>query len=508
MGEGPNVLARADLAGNAIPDVAEPTSVPAKSRRRTLFRTIPFSIVITVIGSGLQGYANSTLDAIVVAFLLLAVGSIAVVLVFPNGKPEQRVFLLTYATCIFAGGFVQTYSLAEFRDPQSFVDAIGFFSSIYEHPPYYSWYELNTLWLVPETSVGRGAPLAVAIWQQIYHIRGIMGFDFGPYIGIMFNALVMGLTGSVTVRTARELFGSDSWRLRRVGTLFAFCGLLILFGSLLIRDCFTTFFNALVLWGLVRWLCRPRALNLAFAIVLTLVAMWAMAYLRSRSIVLFGLYSFLALFSWFLSKRLDLGRFLAITFAMIALLFGSTYLMEYLERSQSLQQKHMEQYQRIHSSAASADSLGLRLVVNQPMPIRLVLGTGSLMIFPIPLWAYFHEGVNDYHLVKGYHGIYQVIVMPLVLAGFLMVISLFRKDRKHAIPHIFLALYLTINVLAVVATSVEQRHIAQFMPAFVILAALPDARDRRTRRRVTNIAVLWMFVVIIVHLAWALAKMG
>jgi hypothetical protein len=124
----------------------------------------------------------------------------------------------------------------------------------------------------------------------------------------MFNALVMGLTACITVRTARELFGNDAWRLRRVGTLFALCGLFVLFSSILIRDCYTTFLNSLVIWGLVRWLNRPSSQTLSFAGILTAFAIAAMYYLRARSIVLFGLFWALAGLCWFIGHRFDRRR--------------------------------------------------------------------------------------------------------------------------------------------------------------------------------------------------------
>jgi hypothetical protein len=89
-----------------------------------------------------------------------------------------------------------------------------------------------------------------------------------------------------------------------------------------------------------------------------------------------------------------------------------------------------------------------------------------------------------------------------------MAVRAFGKDRQRAIPLLFLAVYLLMNILAVVATSLEQRHIAQFMPAMIILAAVPDTRERETRKTVWDCALVWIFVVVLVHLAWALAAMG
>lgn len=467
----------------------------------------PMSGLLVLAGAGMQGIANGTIDALFFGFLLFLAGYALVRTVFLRGRAEQRAFVLTFGVCIFAGGAVQWYSLTTFGEPQTTVDAIGFLRAVFDAPPYYTWEQIKTLW-IDGREVSRGAPLAVYIWQWVYHVRRLLGLDFGPYVGVMFNALVMGLTASVTVATARELFGDDRWRLRRVGTLFALCGLFILFGAILLRDCFTTFFNALVIWGIVRWLCKPNSRNLLFASILTGISMWAMLYLRARSVVLFGFFGFLAFMCWFLARRANLVRVVVALSVLLIAFAGSTYVMSYLEMSQGLQSKNMEKYVDILEISSRDDSLAVRLIVNQPLPVRLVLGTGSRMIFPIPLWAYFYPGVGEYHLIKGYHGIYQVLVMPLVLVAFILVFRLFQDDRMQSVPLVFLSVYLIITTLAVVATSLEQRHIAQFMPAFMILAAVPDTRERDTRRKVRDMAILWFFVVLLVHAAWALAARG
>ena len=461
----------------------------------------PLSGLLVLAGAGMQGIANGTMDAFCFGFLLFVAGYALVKTVFLRGRAEQRAFLLTFGVCIFAGGAVQWYSLAVFGAPQSFVDAIGFLQAVFDSPPYYTWDEIKTLW-IDGREVSRGAPLAVYIWQGVYHLRRQLGFDFGPYVGVMFNALVMGFTASVTVATARELFGDDRWRLRRVGTLFAFCGLFILFGAILLRDCFTTFFNALVILGIVRWLCKPNLRNLLFAAMLTGIAVGAMAYLRFESIVLFGLFWLLGVLSWLSEERLNTTRFFAIGVGLIVFLFASSYLIEYLDTSLQFRSEKTGAYIDILRVSSSQKSLAMRLIVHQPLPIRAVLGVFYLMLFPIPLWAYFFAGAGEYLLIKGYNGFYQLFVMPLVLAGILNVLERFFREGRRLTPLHFLVIYVLLNTVGVAVTSLEQRHLAQFLPAMIILAVVPDTRERKTRRKVHSIALIWGFGVILVHLGW------
>lgn len=473
---------------------------PNKSIRRSGSHSIagPLSVLLAMVGSGLQGYANGTVDALFVVVLLLIAGFVAVSLLFPRGRAERRAFLLTYGVCVFAGGLAQCYSLAVFDNPQSTIDAVNsFLPNIKSQPPFTTM----AAWPILIEST-----LPIVIWQQVYKLTWLLGLDYGPYIGVMFNAVVMGITASLTVRTARELYRDDAWRLRRVGTLFAFCGLFILFGAVLIRDCFTIFLNVLVLWGIVHWLVRSTPINLLFAIVLTGVSAYAMAFLRIEAVVLFGPFWLLAFLFWYFKQRLNITRLFAMTLAICILLVASGYIVEYAHSLQETQTGGMTQYNELSVDADTGNSLGMRLVINQPLPIRLVVGSGSMMVFPVPLWAYFKIGENDYHLIKGYHGIYQVLVLPLFFAGLIIAIGTFFKRRQQLTPMLFLTVYTIMNLLAVVATSLEQRHFAQFMPAVMILATLPDTRNRKVRTKVQSIAGLWFLVVILLHVAWAIMK--
>ena len=454
-----------------------------------------FMALLLAFGAGIQSYSNGTIEAFLVAFIFMAIGCGGIALVFPGKKEELRAFLLAYTICVFVGGVAQLYSLSFFDQLQSTPDANTFFQLIKPNPPF------MTMERMPHIN----APLAVLAWQYVYQVAWWLGFDFGLYTGVMLNAFVIGLTASITVRTARELFGDNSVRLRRVGTLFAFCGLFILFGSVLIRDCFTTFFNMLALWGMIRWLCSPTLLNSFKAIIVTGVAVYAVAFLRYDSIVLFGFFWLLAVLFWLMKKQFNIARIFAVYFVSISLLIGSPYVINYVQRSKK-SQEHIQKAYAGQPSISYGKSLGMQLVIRQPMPIRLVMGSGFLMISQIPIWGYFRPGLGEYHLIKAYHGVFQVIVMPLFLAGFLLVIKLFFKDREQAIPLAFLAAYTLMALFAVVATSLEQRHLAQFIPAVLILASVPDLRVDEDRAIVRATSINWCVVVLFVHVLWMMKK--
>ncbi len=457
-------------------------------------------IGMLVLGSIMQAFANGAIEAVLVMLFFLLVGRAVIVLVFPNRKPEMRAFLLMFAVCIFVGGLAQIYSTLVFHDVQSTIDARTTLRKIGPEVPY------RTLETISAIHPG---PLAVMIWQKVYEVASWLGLKFGAYSGVMFNALVMGLIGSFTVQIARELFGDDSWRLRRVGTLVAANGMFILFGAILLRECFTTFFVTLVLWGAIHLLVRAKARWLLINAAIIGISTWAMQYLRKEVAPLFILYGILMFLFW-LFKKSGFVNLIVICLLLLVVFGGgvflSSHVQDYVQALTGIQTSELEKYVNIVEIDSAEDSLGREFVYNQPLPIRLVLGSVTFMLSPIPLWAHFWIGAGEYHWIKGYNGLYQLFVLPFVFAGALAAFRMFFRDTKRSWPLMFLIIFVLINLIGVVATSLETRHFGQFMSAVVILAAIPDTREKGTENELRSIRAWWFFGVLLAHLAWAILK--
>lgn len=456
---------------------------------------------LLIIGSILLGLANSTPAPLFVAVFFTCLGLIICIMVFRNKIYELRAFLLTYSISVLVAGFAQYYALSTFAMLQTTPDAMNtFFPSIAQAPPFTS---------MQDVPINFNSPLALLIWQSFYALAWLLGLKFGPYTGVLCNAFVVGLTGATTVTIARELFGNDHWRLRRLSTLVAFCGLFWLFGAIFIRDGFVLFINTLMLWRLVAWLNRPSIKNFIVSIVFTGIAGYAMLYLRYKSVVLFGLFFILAVIFLYLHVQSKSKRVFIFILTSIIIVFGSAYIWKFYQISMEFKEVTEVSYlERAHMDS-SADSLGVQLIMDQPLPIRLLIGSGAIAIYPIPIWASLKPGASEYHIIKNFNGVYQIVVMPLVLTGFLIVFQqAFAKRKSETMyPLLFVAFFSLIGLFSVVVTSMETRHFGQFLPGFLILAVLPDLREARVRRNFIRISISWYSVVILVHIAWAVAKL-
>ena len=482
-----------------------PADAGADCRVRRRPGVLPLSMLAVFSGGLLQSYANGTVNAFYASLLLLFLGTCLVSTILSGKSAELRAFLMSFSLSVLVGGLAQAYALYAFDTPMSTTDANNFFNSILTRPPFHTLEELATVW-TGERFLGFGAPLAIAIWQRVYHAFSLMGFAHAPYIGVQFNAFVVGLTGSLTVLTARNLFGDDHWRLRRVANLYASCGLFLLFGAVLIRDGFTLFLNLLVLWALIRWLQHPTARRYAIALAVTAATGLAMWYLRKNSTYLFGLFHMMAFFCWYWRGRKSMGHTVATLSLPLILVLASAFLYQYFSASFDVLTRESENYIELAANESLSDSLGMALVVNQPLPIRATLGSGVLLAFPIPVWAYLQSGASEYELIKTWQGVYMIYMLPLALAGFLSVVYNIRRRGEYVSEQLFIALYAVGMLAAVAATSLETRHIGQFLPAFILLAAMPDTRQKLARRRVVSMRFTWIAILGVVHLAWAGAR--
>lgn len=411
----------------------------------------------------------------------------------PGGGPVVRGFGWSFAAGVAVAGLCAAYAQATFGTPMSTPDATTFLTMILPRPPYYDREELLLM---------INAPLAIETWQWVFRMALAAGLQFGGYIGVLTNCFLVGLCGALTVLSGRELFGDDPVRLRRITWLYTLNGMILLYGAILLRDVYLLAVNLLLFWALLRMIHRPSFRRALLAAVILAGSLYAMYWLRRQTMPLLFVFALLGVICWFWLKRLTLSRLCAAGLALIALavLFAQargyvgTVLQTILERA--------ETYTEVGYLGAREGSLGMALIVSQPPLIRLPFGFLYMLINPIPLWGPLGPGVLEYHLLKVWHGLYMVAITPLAVGGVLIGLRRSLGQRQAGMRALFVTAYALIAFVGVVSTSLETRHLGQFMPACILLAAWPDPRGREVGR----IRVIWFSLVALVHVAWAVLR--
>lgn len=409
----------------------------------------------------------------------------------------QRAFVLSFSASVLVAGLAQLYALMMFGEPQTTSDA---------QTMYILSCQIGGAESLEDLSKVVNAPLAIVVWRELYSFTSAIGFDKGPWVGVVLNGFLVGLAASMTVATARLIFGRDDLRLRMVGTLFACNGIFLLYGALFMRDSFILLLQALLVLVFIRTLKSPRLNNLVWLCLCIVASHFAFEYLRYEQQFILPIFAILALVSWTRkAPGWSRGGMLAIVGAV--LLIGIFPIVHKLATSGIEQVKLRREMYADFAEETNLAGLGYRFVVNQPLPIRIPIGCIYLHVFPIPLWQGFSTSLEEYHWLKSYMGFYLVTVAPLGLAGVLQGGRKALRGGENAPPVLFLLLFLLFGMVSVAGTSLETRHYGQFLPSFMILAAIPDLRDGIARRRVFRVGAIWYGAVIAIHLCWLILKL-
>lgn len=453
-----------------------------------------FHIAILVFGICLQIYTNETSHVVLVVGFWYAVGSVLATAMSRGARLERLTFSGVFAICVLVSGLLQVYSLSYFLNIQSTKDAVdSFYPFIAAAPPFATMADAPFL---------QDSTLAVVIWQQSYKVGYYIGLVHGPYIGIVFNSFIVALMGALTVNCGRIVMGDNEQRLRRISRFVYSNGLFILFGAVLIRDAFTCFATTLVIWALLRWIAHPGGKSALVVVASTAVALVLMFFLRFEAVVIIVGAVILGLSSFVLAKTRHLGAIIAIAFVVLIAVSDGLNLGQWLGEMTMMREERMLGYNELSEENSGGESLGLAYVINQSAMVRLVTGSVSMLVSPIPLWRNFLPGVSDYHLMKGYHGVYQIVLVPFFIVGLLALVSRRAKISRSLVSVHFLVIFGLAGLVTVVMTSLEGRHLAQFNSAWILVAAIPIVDLREEKKLFQKVAASWAMLVVVVHMAW------
>ena len=409
------------------------------------------------------------------------------------GKHEQRVFGLSFALCVLVAGLSQIYAQMVFGQFQTTGDAVHFYKFSAER----FW---DTI-----TDIKSDGSLAIFVWNRLYTLNRTLGFENAPWVGVLFNGFLVGLSGGLTIRTARYTFGSDARQLKLLGSLFATCGMFWLFGALHLRDSFALFAQSLLLYGFVRALALPQMSNgILLSIILFFVTLSSL-YIRDEGAPLIAVFCVLGLVSWTRNKKYSGVRLLLL--CIVGFILAVSFIDKIVLYQELVLKKITSIYTFYHEIAASTKpGLGYAWVVDQPLLVRLLTGSVYMHIFPIPLWGYFTPTLGEYHWIEGYQGLYLAAITPFGVVGIYTALKQTIRRGLNAPPLCFLALYTIVTLFSIVVTSLETRHLGQFLPAFLILSVFPDRRSPRIRSQLKLCCVIWYSAVVGIHCLYIVLK--
>ncbi len=289
---------------------------------------------------------------------------------------------------------------------------------------------------------------------------------------------------------------NDRPRLMMASILFAMCPIFWLFQSLHMRDAAAMFCVILYAFFWLHFLSRKTLIRGVILAGVTVVATLFFHYLRGEFSVVPVAMVLAASAAMLVAARGPQAVVAGVIIGLACVIWvlspqGYSNITDTVAKSAS--------YAVLDDPAngEARQSLGKALVVNQPLPIRAVVGSAYLWVFPVPFWHGFFTG-SLYHILKSLHAVFAFFLIPAMAVGAL---TAFRERNA---PKLFLVFCIAGFTVAVAITSLETRHLGVFLPLAIILACTPDYRTSgKTYARITYAVLAG---VVGVHLVWAFLR--
>lgn len=411
-----------------------------------------------------------------------------------GGVWERRMFYRVFASGFAAMGIAAIY--AEWMDDPSqlYSDASGFFEMARDTGELPS--TLEELQAISEGSI------AIIIWQRFYDLFGALGFERLRYIGLLLNIISVAFSGLIAIKIARLSY-LDGHRLQRLVLLVSTCGLFWLSMGIHLRDSMVLLVVTSLLYVWSKYLVRPGlGVRLWWVIGFSVLGVLFFGFFRAE-FAFVPIALLLAGTAALMCGRIRPGKrrisYLLAGMGLAALISLFTL---YGEAIQLAFTGGLDGYREHVAGYHGASSLGMSLIVNQALPIRLVLGSVYLYIYPIPVWSGFQLD-SAYQLFKSLNTIYFYFFFPLLALSFLTI----RRDATSRTPlRLFLWFCLLGFTLSIAVTSLESRHLGAILIAPMVLALDPDLRIRRVRRAYRRLLGLLLASMAGIHVLWAALK--
>lgn len=343
---------------------------------------------------------------------------------------------------------------------------------------------------------------AVAVWAFFYNLFYELGFSKIPHIGITINIVIMTFSGMLIYKTAEKIYKNDYQRINRLFFLYPLNGLILIFAITHLRDAFSFFLISLLTFSWINFITDKKLNDLFFLIIFNIFSFYSFAYIRPEFLLIpFALIlSFLASI-FFVNKDKNLFYFRGIKSIAIIFLLSSLTILWKLDFFYIINQAY-EGYRLLNESSNSSSSLGTILIVDAILPIRLILGSFYLFIFPIPFWAEL-DYQSLYHLLKFFNLFYFYFFIPLIILSFYYFIKL---NSFKTLTNYFLLFSIIGFTVSVALTSLETRHLGQFLPFFILFSLIPPLKNKIEFFNYSKIFLIFISLILLIHILWIFLK--
>jgi hypothetical protein len=451
-----------------------------------IFFLFLFGTILNVVG-----YSSFTPVVIILVFYLFCCVLLAIIKLI--NREYFYAFTITFFVCWLWAGVSSIYA-NYFNDPsQNLADAAYFFKlasskSVID----YNIFDINS-------SVENAA--AILIWRIFYDFFELIGFERVAYIGISVNICFIALTSVIGVKMVNIIYNNDKERIKRFINYFWLCPVFWYFASVHVRDAAVVFsITALALIWII-FLIRKTIVNLVKVFLATIFGFLIFGLLRNEFIFVPLAMLLSAIFALIIcksSKFLKIIAFFSIILSVYYVIVFSTIQTDFIDNLNN----GNKSYNELSIDENGYSSLGNQLIISAPLPIRLILGSIYLFIFPIPFWVGF-QLTSVSLLYKSLHVLYMYFIVPVFLFSIFQII----KSKALRIVPIMFLFFLSVGfTIAVAYTSLETRHFSAFLIPILIICIHLDINNDYLRFKFSMLFRNFFVFIILIHFAWLIIK--
>jgi hypothetical protein len=464
-----------------------------KTKTRSVSNNWLISIILFFGGCLLNTIAYKSIEPFILACAFFLIGAM-LLLTVSRCMYEGNMYRITFAVGWFMAGIAAIYVNC-LNDPLLYAkDAYNFY--------YLASGRTHSMSLAELVRISEGAG-AIIFWRFIYEVIFYIGFEKGPYIGILVNVISVTLTGVLSIKIAKHIFDKDVQRLNRLILLFSTCGIFWLFASIHLRDAVVLLGVTSLAYFWVWYLAKPQLVSLVLLISSSVLGFLFFGFLRTEfvfvpfAMLMAGL---VATLLYSTSKGYKKLTLYAITF--LGVVIAVILYVKFHDTLFIMLTNGYEGYLEGSLRKNSSDSLGNRFITTAPLPLRLIFGSAYLFVFPIPFWAGL-QLEKAAPLFKSFNVLFFYAVTPLFS---LALLRIYQIKTLRGPPLMFLLFVVIGFTFSIAGTSLETRHFGAFLVPLLVVATLPNLTDRRSRRTYKKLLFTFLSMMGMVHFAWFFLK--